>query len=339
MRAPIFAFLLCLSFGACAQTPQYFSIPRPQAPAPASRFGHLLFQDIRPDTTDLGRVVESLMNFHETVLPRPSLDTQLRQVLQVLRDGRGGDTLLFQLRAFQFVEQPARLFGSRGWCFLRASLYAADANGFAPLATLDTVLLVEGKNASPVLQRDAAALLTSFLQAHLADASPAEHYAAQTLRSIDSIEKARLPLYAAKDLKPGLYYTYAALRDQQPDVPLASLHFRGDRLKYVTIPNGGKDELVEDYYAVVSRNKIYVPGLLECYEVYRKGADLCYRGSVKLRATALQVGVGHLAFGLAGALLAGLPENRTVEFLIDHRTGAPVLPSQLQRTGRVGNVY
>ena len=337
MRYLLLATLLFVAVGATAQQHEYFKLAEPTA-ATGSSYRYFLFQDLRDRQDDLGVViVKKVFDYKATVLPRPALDSQFRQLFSRFTPGAGNDTLLLQLRGLRFSERSQQFGGTEAWGYVRASLYAGANGRWLPLSTLDTVLYVTKGDASRGVLRDVGKLLTAFVEAGRGATPSPPGYEWEQLAAIDSLEKAQMPLYTATALQEGAYYSYAALRDQQPDLKGVTLHFRGDKLKYVTARNGNRDELVESLYAVVAQGRLFVAGTNGYSEATREGDSFYYTGSVKLTARGEGVVAAQLAFGLVGVLVAGLPSQHTVRLKIDHRNGAPLLPDDVARSARAAN--
>ncbi|RYY88170.1 MAG: hypothetical protein EOO15_09815 [Chitinophagaceae bacterium] len=339
MKSCLLVLLLAVSLHAAAQHHEYFTIA-PVKKTSAGSYQYFLFQDIRDNRDDLGIVIEKkIFDYLATVLPKPALDSQFRRLFVGIAADTGNDTLLLQLRALRFSERTQQFGGTEAWAFIRVSLYASHSNQWVPLSTLDTVLYATKGDASRLVTRNAAAVITSFVETHKADRPAGAGFTWNEIASIDSLEKAMMPLYTAPKLKDGIYFSYSALRDQKPDIAKAVLHFQGDRLKSVSTQESGRDEVVESFYAVVAEGRFFVAGANGFYEVRRVGNDFVYSGPVKMSAKAEGVVAAQLAFGLAGGLLAGLPVSQFVPLTIDHRNGAPIIPASVLRSGRVKEKY
>ncbi|RYY63739.1 MAG: hypothetical protein EOO12_11500 [Chitinophagaceae bacterium] len=327
MKTFLSALLLFAAYVAGAQRTETFTINLPENPQVVSgaRYGRIRILDSRPDTASLGVVQLGAFNRLAFVQPKPSLDLQLQQLVDVQGGRNATGALLFQLRDFRFAELTGS-FDEQGWCYLRANLYAeAGPNQYALLGTLDSMIHFRSMDVTRGLFRRTSHLLAGFLQAHLAQAyADTALLPYRDLLNLDSIEKSRLPLYTANRYQDGLYYSYASLAAQTPDIaePLPRFSKKG-LLKEVKIYMGAAEEVIapQEFYALVHDGRIWVTTEFGYYSLRKEGDDFFFNGRLRKTTPTGKAIAAGVAFGLIGSLMVSGAEVHDALMRIDHLNG------------------
>src|SRR5689334_16231228 len=101
-----------------------YTIALPEQKVPDSRYNSLLFIDGRADTSQMGIVQLGAFNKKAFVVPETPLDQQLQAVFNQLIDSSAKQgECVFLLRQFSFAE-ITKAMSERGYCYLRAALFA-----------------------------------------------------------------------------------------------------------------------------------------------------------------------------------------------------------------------
>jgi hypothetical protein len=268
--------------------------------------------DSRPNPEFMGIVQLGGMNRKVYVKPARPLAEQFTDFMEAMIDSTAGQgTILFQLRQLSFAEITAGI-SEKGYCYMRAELYAREGDRYAALQTLDTVMTVSGVDVTKPMFRAANQLLSIYLKVYLAR-SPGEgpRYTYNELFQIDSIEKQSMPLYTATTYKDGIYRTYTSFRNQQPDAAVIP-EIQGKYIMYISELNKkGKPQKVDhkDIYAFVHNGKTYIATDYGYYALRKEGNDFYFKGIA-----------GYVFFGLIGGLMAS-SNTDVMEMMIDHVNG------------------
>ncbi|TCZ72161.1 hypothetical protein [Flaviaesturariibacter aridisoli] len=327
MKSFLSTLLLFAAFVAGAQHTDYFTIGLPEKVQPVSgaRYGRVRLLDARYDSSSLGVVQTGAFNRLASVVPKPALEVQLQGLVEAQGGRNAPGTLLFQLRDFRFAELTTS-FREQGWCYLRANLYAeAGAGRYALLGTLDSMIHISALDVTRGLYRRASDLLADFLQAHLVQAAADTALLTyDQVLHLDSIEKQRLPLYGTDHYREGLYYSYAALAAQTPDIaePLPQFSKKGS-LKEVKIYMGEGQEVIppQDFYALVHDGRIWVATEFGYSPLRKEGNDFFFNGRLRKTVPTGKAIAFGVAFGLVGALMVADGELQESLLRIDHING------------------
>ncbi|RYY88168.1 MAG: hypothetical protein EOO15_09805 [Chitinophagaceae bacterium] len=335
MRLLIAFGLLFVSLAGRAQRIEYFTIGSSDkiAPVAGTRYGKIELMDARFDTSCYG-TVSALRKKRSLVQANPSLGLQLQSLVDRL-GGKGEHTLLLQLRDFRFAELTSN-FREEGHCYLRANLFEKNGDNYALLAVLDSTIFVIKNDATSTLFRKASEVISGFLAGIINKAPSDSVLSYAQLLAIDSIEKRKLPLYTTDSLRTGIYYSYASLKQQKPDLlELMPRYNKKGRLKEVKIHMGEVDEVMKhDFcYAIVDRGKIWLSTEFGYYQLKRTGDHFEFDGLIFANAATSKVIVGFLQFGILGAIAGSSPDVYHCHMRVHHLSG-DFLPIKMgERTG------
>lgn len=285
-----------------------------------SLYNQIDFLDSRQDSSAIGIIDTSSRRVVRAVLKSP-VQPQLAGLLQGHSAGNSGDgRLLFQLRRFSFAEES----GTR-YCYLTATLYGQRGDKYAVVANLDTgISLSEPLTFYKELVYGENVIMNEFFGRSIGLApSGTTSYGLDDLAHIDSLEKRQLALYNTTTYAEGLYSTYAAFRDQRPDVSgsvVAKADGSIDKLKFND--RKWKEEKYAHIYAVVYKGTPYVVTHSGYYPLQKQGDDFYFTGKLRIHATEGEKAMAQVAFGMVGrALVANAGDYNVYRVLIDHQNG------------------
>jgi hypothetical protein len=211
----------------------------------------------------------------------------------------------------------------KGYCFLRAELYAHKGNGYQKLSSIDTVILVKAMDVTRALFRYGSKTLNSFIANNLQrEATSPDYYSYSDLVSLDALEKRKIKLYTASSFIDGLYSSYKSFKDQAPDQQVEA-RIEGTELSNVTTSDDkGKRQKIrsKDVYAVVYNGQPFVATEFGYYPLKKVNDDFFFTGKAKATANAGDVLAASFFFGIIGGLIAS-DAAATFEMKIDHVNG------------------
>ena len=300
-----------------------FEITLPEQWISNSQYSSIAFIDTRYDTTHMGIVQLGAFNKKAKVYPKVPMATQLTNVVNALADSSANNgELLFQLRQFSFAEITGAT-SEKGYCYVRANLFARKNNQYYQLGTIDTVILVKSMDVTRALFRRSSKLITGFLASHLTQvAAETRAYSFDDVMHLDELEKKSIPVYTAAAYKDGLYETYQSFMQQLPDQPV-EVSMKKDRITDVKATGAdGKTQKVraKDVYAIVHQGQPYVATDYGYYPLQKTGDDFFFTGKAKVTANAGDVIVAGVFFGIIGGLIAS-DASALFEMKLDHLNG------------------
>ncbi|MEO6497753.1 MAG: hypothetical protein ABIN95_02015, partial [Mucilaginibacter sp.] len=189
-RSITLSLLLLLSCtGIYAQHTEKFELDLPVEKIKNSLYNTISFLDSRSDTTTVGIIQTGAFNRRTIVVPARPFRQQLTAVLNAFTDSTAAQgELLFNLRQFSFAEITGAV-SEKGYCYLRAELYAKNAAQYQKLGMVDTVLLIRGIDVTNGLLRRGSNLVTGLIARNLATRpnSASDYYSFNDVVHIDSI--------------------------------------------------------------------------------------------------------------------------------------------------------
>jgi hypothetical protein len=323
-------FLCLILLGVCPclfsqRTTEDFEISLPEKKV-YSLYSEISFVDSRYDTSSMGIVQLGAFNRKAAVIPKKHFSLQLPEVLRALNDGAAEDgKLLFQLRQFNFVEVTR--MSERGFCYLRAELYAKSNDQYQKIGLIDTIIMVKSLDVTRTLFRRASRAITDFISVNL-ERKPdqaAVAYTIEDVKNIDNIEKRQIPLYANSALADGLYLSYRSFSNLVPDHQ-AVVEMKDNKIYGVRIkgPDGKPAKSGTNYvYAVVHEGKAYVNTEYGYYELTKRENDFLFIGKAKVSGNTADVIAAGVFFGIIGSLMAS-NATATFELKIDHLNGTVI---------------
>jgi len=325
-RALLTLYILWVSAaGLCAQDlTRFFEIvpPKHKNKIGGSLYNSIEFLDSRSDSALIGLANVGLLKNREAKLVcKTPVQPQLQRLLDSLIDptAKTGE-LLFQLRDFTFAET----MGAR-YCYLIANLYAIEKDGYRPLLSLDTVMVITVSDVVGTINLGGNFLLADFIRKALTlEATDSVIYSAGDLTNIDSIERRQIPLYNTTTYVDGLYLTYSSFSKQLPDRQamieakkdgsISSVRVLDEQAKKVKLKS-------KNVYAVVYKGKPFIATEYGFYPLEIVGDNFFFTGDVRIAATNAEVSGGQFAMGLIGAWAASKGSEETFDMIIDHQNG------------------
>jgi len=286
-----------------------------------SLYNSIEFVDSREDTNYIGTVNIGLMKRDGRLKLRMPFQPQLQTLVDSLIDSTAANgKLLFQLRNFYFAEESETRY-----CYLQAGLYVIQQDGYRRLSILDTVLVLTYGGAILDMLEAAGNQALSDLLAQQLPHPPKDTsiYHMQDIMSYDSIEKSRIPLFAATQYTDGIYYSYKSFSSQQPDIRGAITTDKHGAITRVEIDTAGRRVKVKskNLYAVVLKGKPYIATEYGYYPLEKAHNNLYFTGDVRTAASEGDKFGAQLAFGLVGRALASAGNQTTYEMIIDPVNG------------------
>ena len=300
-----------------------FKISLPDQKVANSLYKSISFIDTRYDTSNMGIVQVGAFNRKVRVVPKKHFAAQLVSVLNSLTDSSAQNgELLLQLRQFNFAEITGA-FSEKGYCYLRAVLYAKAGGYFQKINYIDTVIVVKSMDVTRAMFRNGSKVITNFISSSLHNtADSLTQYSYADLMNIDSIEKRKIPAYNSSSFKDGLYISFQSFMNQTPDKE-AMIEMKKEKLNTVKAPDTtGKLVKVKskDIYAVVYKGQPFIATEYGYYPLSKINDDFVFTGKAKVTANTADVIAASFFFGIIGGLIAS-NDNATFEMKIDHING------------------
>ena len=320
-------FLLsCLAASAQRSTENY-TITLSDQKVANSLYNSFRFIDGRKDTSNMGIVQLGAFNRKAWVRPAKPLDTQFLSVFNQLIDSTAKEgEFVFLLRQLSFAE-VTKAMSEKGYCYLRATVFAKAPEGYLPINTIDTVILIKAMDVTRAMFRNGSKTINEFIGHNLVQplAGNARLYSQADIIALDSVEKRSLPVYNTEAYTEGVYKSFAAFTQQQPDITNAEIEVNKTSLpETVRIMNEkGKKEKIKskELYALVYQGKPYIATEFGYYPLEKKMDDFYFTGKTKVSANSGDIMAASLFFGIIGGLLASAPVEAVFEMKIDHVGG------------------
>ncbi len=325
---PFFAAACLASFAGSAQKhTRNFQLPVSQITYAPSRYNSLEVLDLRADTTNLGTVQTGfLQGGRKTVLiTEEPLAHQLKNLFQNLVSPHA-DTgkLLLSLRRFAFREQAFPSYNT-GSVRLQAALFGQNSSGsYQMVNQTDTTLQYNyGGEGTDNLLKEGAFLLTNFLVQSLSLLSAGEaSYTKAQLLNTDSLLKAGLPLFSTQPLSEGMYLTWEAFAQQQPDYQVKAQAGNGIVMNVKTTnARVNRRYGYEEMYALVHKGIPYIATEFGYCKLKKTGTDWIFTGKAREVASQGALLIGGLGGGLIGMAAAAGGTTALYEMKLDPADG------------------
>lgn len=321
------SFSLLLLIPARAQKAEEdFQIALPEQKVANSLYNNIEFLDGREDTSHLGIVQLGAFNRKAKVVPAQSLGSQITNIFNQLIDPSARDgELLFYLRQLSFAEITGAT-SEKGYCYLRAVLFAKQNGAYKEVSKVDTVVFVKSMDVTRALFRNGSKAINEFISASLTvPASDPQLYSYADIIKLDSLEKRRLAAYNTDKFADGVYQTYSAFSKQLPDVTDINVKTNKNGFpESVRAANAeGKGEKIKakDIYALVYKGKPYIATDYGYYPLNKEEDDFYFTGKAKVQPSTASVVAASAFFGILGGLLVSATSDALFEMKIDHASG------------------
>ncbi|MFT3679973.1 MAG: hypothetical protein QM791_06850 [Ferruginibacter sp.] len=327
--------ILAANFKSISQGRTYdFEISLPETKIPNSLYNKINFLDSREDTSQMGIVQLGAFNKKATVVLKTPFSQQLTTVLNALIDSTSKDgELLLQLRQLSFAEVTGAM-SEKGYCYVRAVLYARENDGYKRAGAVDTVILVKAMDVTKALFRNGSKIINTLIADNLLKApTDTKAIPMEDVKAINSIEKTAIKVYTDTGWKDGIYINWYSFKNQQPDKPVFA-EIKNGELNSVKAP--GEDNKIEkvkskNLYAVVYNGKPFIATRYGYYPLERKDNDLFFTGKAEVSANAGDVIAASFFFGIIGGLLASDAEAM-FDMKIDYSNGGFIRLREIKTT-------
>ncbi len=320
----ITSIFFAAAFSAIAQNrTSDMEISLPEQRIPKSNYNSISFIDTRYDTSHFGIVQLGAFNSKARVKPKTPIGVQLTNVLNALvdSDAREGE-LLFQLRQFSYAEVTGAT-SEKGYCYIRAVLYAKKNDRFYKLGGIDSVIFIKGMDVTRPLFRNSSRLISNFLASHVTIVPEESHSLSfDDIIHLDQLEKQSIPVYVTTGYKDGLYETYQSFMQQVPDKAIV-VNMKKEKIDDVRISgaNGTTEKVkMKNIYAIVYNGQPFIATEYGYYPLQKSNNDFFFTGKAKATADAGGVVAASVFFGIVGGLIAS-DATSIFEMKIDHING------------------
>jgi hypothetical protein len=302
-----------------------YTISLPEQKIPDSRYNSLLFIDGRADTSNMGIVQLGAFNKKALVIAETPLGQQFHTIFDSLIDASAKQgECVFLLRQLSFAE-VTKAMSERGYCYLRAALFAKTGEGYQKINTIDPVILVKAFDVTRAMFRRGSKTIHEFIGQNLQKAPEQERlYSLSDIHALDSVEKRSIPVYNTTAYTEGVYETYEAFKQQKPDRPNAIIETDKAGLFVVKETNEkGKKEKIKskELYGMVYQGNPYVATEFGYYPLDKRMDNFYFTGKTRVAASQGDIMAASVFFGLLGGLLASQPVESMFEMKIDHVGG------------------
>lgn len=334
----IFIFFCAPSFLFAQKTPQQdFKIILPERKIQNSLYNSIRIIDARPDTTFVGIVQRSFFNIWVRLVVKEPIKEQLQLVFQALTDSTTkGEELVLVMRQLGLVEFTAGLSGQKGYCYMRANLFAGNNGTYKKLSDFDSVVTVKSSyDVTKDLLKTGSEVITGFLAGSLLNKpSETENFTLNDIYKIDSFEKRTLAAYNTGVYKDGVYRTFQSFVDQTPDGQITAKVKKNEIWDIFTLNKKGKKEKVwqKDTYAVIYNGVPYISTEFDYYPLIKKDGDFYFTGKARAIVFSADAIVTSVLFlTLLGGFLMPYYGEATFDMKIDHLNGGFIRLRQVKK--------
>lgn len=337
---PFFLLTIAIAFVnmhlSAQQHNREFEISLPETKTTGSLYNKISFIDAREDSSQMGIIQTGAFNRKAAVVAKTALPVQLSKLMDALVDSTAKDgELVFQLRQLSFAEVTGA-FSEKGYFFFRVMLYAKTDQGYAPLAAIDTAIVIKSSwDVSKGIFKSGSKMVSNFISSNLLQAPGTTPIAFSEVQKIDSIEKAGLKVYTDTGWQNGIYSSWNSFKQQLPDKPVLESVIKEGTLKILKVMGeDNKPEKIKSkkIYAVVCNGQPFIATEFGYYPLKKKKNDLFFTGKANVTASTGDVIAASMFFGIIGGLLASDAAS-TFEMKIDHVSGGFIRLREIKSIG------
>ena len=323
-----FVFLVTVKTSHAQKITETFKFENTLTAEQSTYFSDFNLIDVRDDTALIGIIQKGILNKKATLVCEPPLDNQLKTIFKQLTKNNNSNTELILLLQHLNFSEATYATKEIGIVQIRGVFFAKKNNKYSKLLEIDTLQIVQNMDVTKQLLKKGNSFFIELFNSAL-NILP-QNFDLDNLTYLinyDSLQKANIPFYAAKNYKTGAYASYKELADQTPsDTTLKIQFYKSGHWKSVQLKNKTdkyEEVVLKDWYAYVFENKIFLStSIHEVYPVEKKGNDFYFKGKIWTPATTAQSITMGLAFGILGTLAASAGNTETTELKIDYKTGA-----------------
>jgi len=315
--------LLLFALITCAQnTNNFFQLQPADKKVTNSLYNQIQLLDSRTDTTNFGIVQLGAFNKKTMVKIKKPFGEQISDAIGFMADSTAKNgKLILNVRHFFFAEVTGAM-SEKGYCYFKGDLYAQESNGYYKLAYIDTVSVIAAMDVTKALLKNSSNIINGFISNNLTTPpNKQEYYSFADLMRIDSIEKSRTKLYTTQTLNDGIYQSFSAFSNQEPNITEFETTYNNTGA-LIKVNENGKKQVIspKTIYAVVKNGKPFIATNYGYFEAQKKGNDFYFQGRSKVSANSSGVITASIFFGVVGGLIAS-NQTEVTELKIDHLTG------------------
>ena len=334
---PIFIFLFA-PLVICAQKKRTedFQLTLPEQKVHNSLYSSIRFIDARFDTTSIGIIQRGALNMGVKLVTRQPLKEQAKAAFIALTDStaKAGE-LILHVRQFSLVEMAAGALGQKGYCYMRANLFASNDSSYRLLSSFDSVVVVKSSyDVTKDLLKTGSDVITGFIAGNLLkEPVETEALSLDDIYRIDSLEKRNLAVYNTPVYKDGVYRTFRSFINQTPDGQITAKVKKKEIWDIYVFNEKGKKEKVwqKDTYAVIYNGIPYISTEFDYYPLHKKDDDFYFTGRARAAVISADGIVTSILFlGLLGSLVMPYGDA-TFEMKIDHLNGSFIRLKQVKK--------
>ncbi len=333
MRIALYFFtwtFLCFYSAAIGQKPEYFLFQTEDVRIDKSFFSHVEVTDARFDTVYMGFVQKGAFNRKAPIQLIRSMPVEIMEATSKMIAGaaKQNGTILILIRNF-FLSELTSATSETGTFTFKAGCYLKNEDdGYRSMFTVDTIIVVRALDVTKKLLGRANDEFKLFIQkAALYDSNELGNvsYSRYQLQNIDETEKKMIPVYNVDMPQKGLYATFRDFKNNSPTETkfIEEFHKKNEPFFFHVNDDSSKGKEVsrKDYYAICDGKVLFISTEHGLYPARKKDHDFYFIGRAKETANTSSVAMASFMFGIAGGMLASIPESATFEFKIDHVTG------------------
>jgi len=321
----------------CAQKrTEDFQLNLPEKKVQNSLYSSIRFIDARDDTALVGIINRGVLNNRVTLITKQPLKDQISSVFTALTDGsaKNGE-LVFHVRQFIMAEIHNGSLTGKGYCYMRANLFAGNNGIYRQLKSFDSVVAVKSTyDVTKDVLKTGSEVMTSFIASNLSkEPVGTEAYSLDDIYKIERFEKRDLAVYQANVYKDGVYRSFRSFVDQTPDGQITAKVKKNEIWDIFTFNKKGKKDKVwqKDTYAVIYNGIPYISTEFDYYPIHKRDGDFYFTGKAKAAVFSADVIVTNVLFLVfLGDLLIPYGEA-TFEMKIDHLNGGFIRLKQVKK--------
>ena len=312
-----------------------FQLTLPEQKIQQSLYNSFRFIDARYDTTSVGVIQRGALNMGKILVTDKPLAEQAKSVFTALTDSTTNNgELILHIRQFSMIEMAAGAFGQKGYCYLRANLFAGNNGSYRQLSKFDSVITVKSSyDITKDMLKTGSDLITGFIADNLLkEPVETESYNLADIYRIDSLEKRELTVYQTDVYKDGVYRTFRSFIDQTPDGQITAKVKKKEIFDIYVFNKKGKKEKVwqKDTYAVVYNGVPYISTEFDYYPLYKKDGDFYFTGKSRGALFSTDAIVTSVLFSVfLGGLFITPYGEATFKMKIDHLNGGFIRLKQI----------
>lgn len=134
-----------------------FQLTLPEQKISNSLYSSIRLIDARFDNSSVGFIQRGLLNERVTLVTRQPLKEQVASAFTALTDSSAKQAeLLLHIRHFSLAELANGTLNQKGYCYLRADLFAGNNGNYKMLAKFDSVVLLKAPDVTKDLLKTGA---------------------------------------------------------------------------------------------------------------------------------------------------------------------------------------